>query len=96
MTTLFNSYFFMDIGLLIVYLGLTGILLNRSNLIIAIISIELIFYGLNYYLLTTSLLLQDIEGLVVTFFVLTVAAGESAIALGLLMVYFKVFKNILL
>ena len=86
----------MDIGLIIVYLGLSGILMNKTNLIISIISIEILFYGINYYLLTTSLLIQDMEGLVVSFFILTIAAGESAIALGLLTVYFKKFKNILL
>jgi NADH-quinone oxidoreductase subunit K len=86
----------MEIGLVIVYLGLSGLLLNKSNLIISIICIEIIFYGLNYYLISTSLLIQDIEGLVISIFVLTVAAGESAIALALLMIYFKIFKNILL
>lgn len=96
MNTLFNSHIYIEIGLIIVYLGLSGILLNKSNLIISIISIEIMFYGINYYLITTSLLIQDIEGLVISIFVLTVAAGESAIALALLMIYFKVFKNILL
>lgn len=96
MNTLFNSNIYMDIGLLIVYLGLSGILLNKSNIIVSIISIEIMFFGINYYLVTTSLLLQSIEGLSVSIFVLTVAAAESAVALALLMVYFKVFKNILL
>jgi NADH-quinone oxidoreductase subunit K len=86
----------MEIGLVIVYLGLSGLLLNKSNLIISIICIEIIFYGLNYYLISTSLLIQDMEGLVISIFVLTVAAGESAVALALLMIYFKIFKNILL
>lgn len=96
MNTLFNSNIYMDIGLLIVYLGLSGILLNKSNIIVSIISIEIMFFGINYYLVTTSLLLQSIEGLSISIFILTVAAAESAVALALLMVYFKVFKNILL
>lgn len=96
MNSLFHSTVYVDVGLLIIYLGLSGILLNRSNIIVSIISIEIMFYGINYYLITISLLLQDIEGLVISIFILTVAAAESAIALALLMVYFKVFKNILL
>ena len=96
MNTLFNSNIYIDIGLIIIYLGLSGILLNKSNIIVSIISIEIMFYGINYYLITISLLLQDIEGLVISIFILTVAAAESAVALALLMVYFKVFKNILL
>jgi NADH-quinone oxidoreductase subunit K len=86
----------MEIGLIIIYLGLAGILLNKSNMIVSIISIEIMFYGINYYLMTISLLIQDIEGLIVSIFILTVAASESAVALALLMVYFKIFKNILL
>ena len=86
----------MDIGVIIIYLGLSGILLNKNNIIISIICIEIVFYGMNYYLLTSALATQDLEGLVVSFFILTVAAAESAVALGILMVYFKIFKNILL
>ena len=96
MNTFFNSNIYMDIGIIIIYLGLGGILLNRNNIIISIICIEIVFYGINYYLLTSALIIQDLEGLVVSFFVLTVAAAESAVALGILMVYFKIFKNILL
>ena len=80
----------MEIGLIIIYLGLAGILLNKSNMIVSIISIEIMFYGINYYLMTISLLIQDIEGLIVSIFILTVAASESAVALALLMVYFKI------
>ena len=96
MNILFNSHLYLEIGLIIVYLGLAGILLNKNNIIISIISIEIMFYGINYYLLTSSLLIQDMEGLVLSIFVLTIAAAESAIALALLMIYFKIFKNILL
>lgn len=86
----------MDVGLMIIYLGMAGLLLNQSNIIISIISIEIIFYGVNYYLITVSTLIHDIQGLIISIFVLTSAAGESAIALSLLMVYFKIFSNILL
>lgn len=96
MTFLFNSSTFIDLGLILLYVGLAGVLLNKSNLLISIISIELMFYGINYYTITNSLLLQDIEGFVVSLFILTIAAAESAIALAILMVYFKMFKNILL
>lgn len=96
MNTLFNSTSYTDVGLIIMFLGLSGILLNKSNMIISIISIEIMFYGINYYLVTTSLLIQDLNGLIISIFILTVAAAESAIALALITVYFKLFKNILI
>jgi NADH-quinone oxidoreductase subunit K len=89
-----NSY--IEIGLILFYIGLAGVLLNKSNLLISILSIELMFYGINYYTLLNSLALQNMEGFTVAIFILTVAAAESALALGILMVYFKMFRNILL
>ena len=88
--------YFSDIGLILCFLGVCGILVNRRNIIISIISIEIMFYGLNFYLITTSLYLDDINGQILSLFILTIAAAESAIALALIMSYFKIFKDILL
>ena len=54
------------------------------------------FYGLNFYLITISLYLDDIAGQILSLFILTIAAAESAIALALIMAYFRIFKDILL
>jgi NADH-quinone oxidoreductase subunit K len=88
--------YFTDIGLILCFLGICGILVNKRNIIISIISIEIMFYGLNFYLITISLYLDDISGQILSLFILTIAAAESAIALALVMSYFKIFKDILL
>lgn len=88
--------FFSDIGLILSFLGICGILVNRNNIIISIIAIELMFYGLNFYLVILSLAQDDIAGEIFALFVLTVAAAESAVALALMTIYFKMFKSILL
>ena len=88
--------YFSDIGLILCFLGICGILVNKRNIIISIISIEIMFYGLNFYLITISLYLDDINGQILSLFILTIAAAESAIALALIMSYFKIFKDILL
>lgn len=89
-------HYFSDIGLIICFLGICGILINRRNIILSIICIEIMFYGLNFYLVTVSLYLDDISGQVLALFILTIAAAESAIALALIMSYFKIYKDILL
>ena len=65
------------------------------NILISIISIEMMFYGINIYLITSSLSVSDIGGQLLSLFILTIAAAESAIALALIMSYFKIFKDIL-
>lgn len=91
-----SSSFVNDIGIILIFLGCCGIMINRHNIILSIIGIELIFYGLNFYLITTSLCVKDILGEIFSLFVLTIAAAESALALALMSSYFKIFKNILI
>jgi len=87
---------FIDIGLILSFLGICGILLNIRNILIAIIAIEIMFYGINFYLISISLHNDDITGQILALIILTIAAAESAIALALIMSYFKIFKDILL
>ncbi len=86
----------MEIGIIIVFLGACGILVNKRNILISVISIELMFYGLNFNLISTSLYLDDISGQIFSLFILTLAASESALALALIVAYFRVFYNILI
>lgn len=86
---------FIDVGLILCFLGICGILLNVKNVLISIISIEIMFYGINFYLITVSLYQDDISGQILSLFILTIAAAESAIALALIMSYFKIFRDIL-
>lgn len=93
--TLINLTSFIDIGLILCFLGICGIVSNIKNILISIISIEIMFYGINFYLITLSLYHDDISGQILALFILTIAAAESAIALALIMSYFKIFKDIL-
>ena len=70
-------------------LGVLGIFINRKNVIIILMSIELILLAVNINLVAFSAYLQDIHGQVFAMFVLTVAAGEAAIGLAILVIYFR-------
>lgn len=76
------------------FLGAGGVLVNKRNILISVISIELMFYGLNFYLISLSICLDDILGELFSLMVLTLAAAESALALALIMAYFRIFFNI--
>ena len=86
----------LNAGLFIIFLGACGVLVNKRNILISVISIELMFYGLNFYLITLSIFLDDILGEVLSLMVLTLAAAESALALALIMAYFRIYENILI
>jgi len=75
-------------------IGLLGIMLNRSNIISVLMSIELMLLAVNLNFITYSVYLDDLFGQVFAIFVLTVAAAESAIGLAILVVYFRVRGSI--
>ncbi len=70
-------------------IGVLGIFLNRKNIIIILMSIELILLAVNLNLVAFSAFLGDLTGQVFALFVLTVAAAEAAIGLAILVVYFR-------
>ncbi|MBC9031566.1 NADH-quinone oxidoreductase subunit NuoK [Sphingomonas sp. JC676] len=70
-------------------LGVLGIFMNRKNLIIILMAIELILLAVNLNLVAFSNFLGDLVGQVFAMFVLTVAAGEAAIGLAILVIYFR-------
>jgi NADH-quinone oxidoreductase subunit K len=70
-------------------LGVLGIFLNRKNVIIILMAIELILLSVNLNLVAFSAFLQDLTGQIFAMFVLTVAAGEAAIGLAILVIYFR-------
>jgi NADH-quinone oxidoreductase subunit K len=75
-------------GILLV-IGVFGIFLNRKNVIIILMSIELILLAVNLNLVAFSSALNDLTGQVMAMFVLTVAAAEAAIGLAIVLVYFR-------
>ena len=70
-------------------LGMIGIFLNRKNVIVILMSIELILLAVNINLVSFSIFLQDIVGQVFTMLILTVAAAEAAIGLAIIVVYYR-------
>lgn len=71
-------------------LGIWGIFLNRKNIIVMLMSIELMLLAVNLNLCIFSVYLDDLIGQIFALLVLTVAAAESAIGLALLVVYYRV------
>ena len=69
--------------------GVVGIFINRKNVIIILMSIELILLAVNINLVAFSSFAHDLVGQVFAMFVLTVAAGEAAIGLAILVIYFR-------
>jgi NADH-quinone oxidoreductase subunit K len=80
---------YLFVGALVFIIGVLGIFLNRKNVIIILMSIELILLSVSINFVTFSVFLGDLFGQVFVMFVLTVAAAESAIGLAILMVYFR-------
>lgn len=70
-------------------LGVLGIFINRKNIIVILMAIELILLSVNLNLVAFSAFLGDLGGQVFAMFVLTVAAGEAAIGLAILVIYFR-------
>ena len=80
---------FLVVSAILLVLGIFGIFLNRKNVIIILMSIELILLAVNINLVTFSTFLHDVVGQLFAMFVLTVAAAEAAIGLAILVVYFR-------
>ncbi len=80
---------YLTVAAVLFALGIFGIFLNRKNVIIILMSIELILLAVNINLVAFSWSLQDLTGQIFAMFVLTVAAAEAAIGLAILMVYFR-------
>lgn len=79
----------------LITISFLGIILNRSNIIMTFISIEMMLLGINFLFVIHSHFLDDIMGQVYSLLFLTIGAAESAIGLGLLMLFFRVRKDIL-
>ncbi len=80
---------YLTLAAILFTLGIFGIFLNRRNVIIILMSIELMLLAVNINLVAFSVFLGDLVGQVFTMFVLTVAAAEAAIGLAILVVYFR-------
>ena len=80
---------FLVVAAIIFALGIFGIFLNRKNIIIILMSVELMLLAVNINFVAFSTVLHDLVGQVFALFVLTVAAAEAAIGLAILVIYFR-------
>ncbi len=80
---------YLVLGAILFCLSVAGIFLNRKNVIILLMSIELMLLAVNFNFIAFSRFLGDTAGQVFVFFILTVAAAESAIGLAILVVLFR-------
>ncbi len=80
---------YLTVSAILLVLGIFGIFLNRKNVIIILMSVELILLAVNLNLVAFSAALDDLVGQMFAMFVLTVAAAEAAIGLAILVVYFR-------
>ena len=79
-----SSAFLFALSTTVFFIGIFGILLNRRNLILMLMAIELILLAVNFNLIVFSRILGDSVGQIMVFFIMTVAAVESAIGLAIL------------
>ena len=80
---------YLTLGAIIFTIGVLGIFLNRKNVIVILMSIELIFLAVNINLVSFSIFLNDLNGQIFTLFILTVAAAEAAIGLAIIVAYYR-------
>ena len=75
-------------------IGVMGVVFNRKSILLVLLCLELLLLAINLQFLSLASLLHDVEGQIFAFFVLTVAAAESAIGLALLVVYYRLMGTI--
>ena len=80
---------FLSLGAVLFALSVVGIFLNRKNLIVLLMAIELMLLAVNTNFVAFSYYLHDMQGQIFVFFILTVAAAESAIGLAILVLLFR-------
>jgi NADH-quinone oxidoreductase subunit K len=80
---------FIAVGAVLFVLGVLGIFINRKNVIVILMSIELILLAVNINMVAFSAFMEDLTGQIFAMLVLTVAAAEAAIGLAILVIYFR-------
>ncbi len=85
---------FLVLGALLFAIGVVGIFMNRKNLIVLLMAIELMLLAVNMNFIAFAHFLNDLSGQVFVFFILTVAAAESAIGLAILVALFRNLRSI--
>lgn len=85
----FILYKYLILSLIIFFIGVVGIFITRRNIIIIIMSIELMLLAVNILFIFLSIYLDDIIGQIFSLYILTIAAAESSIGLALIVIYYR-------
>lgn len=85
---------YLILGVILFSIAVMGIFLNRRNLLVLLMSIELMLLAINMNFIAFSHYFGDIAGQIFVFFILTVAASETAIGLGILMILFRKIRSV--
>jgi NADH-quinone oxidoreductase subunit K len=85
---------YLSLAAILFAIGIFGIFLNRKNIIVILMSLEVMLLAVNINLVAFSVQLNDLVGQVFAMFILTVAAAEAAIGLAILVVYFRIRGSI--
>ena len=80
---------YLSLGAIIFTIGIVGIFLNRKNIIVILMSIELILLAVNINLVSFSIFMNDLTGQIFTLFILTIDSAEAAIGLAIIVVYYR-------
>jgi len=89
-----NINYILNVTSIVFFIGLIGIVLNRKNILIIIMSIELLLLAVNLNFAALSIYLDDIVGQIFILFILTIAATESAIGLAVITVFYRLKNSI--
>jgi len=89
-----NITYILNLTSIVFFIGLIGIVLNRKNILIIIMSIELLLLAINLNFASFSIYLDDIIGQIFVLFILTIAAAESAIGLAIITIFYKLKNSI--
>jgi NADH-quinone oxidoreductase subunit K len=89
-----NINYILNIVVTLFLIGALGLVLNRKNILITLMSIELMLLAVNLNFVIFSIYLDDITGYVFVLFILTIAAAESAIGLAILTIYYRLKNTI--
>lgn len=86
---------YINISLLLFLISILGIFLNQKNILVMLMSLEMMFLTISFSLVFSSIYLDDIIGQIFSLLILTIAAAESSIGLAILVIYYRVRSNIL-
>ena len=89
MSFLFVLFYYLN-ALLLFLVGILGIIINKKNVIILLMSLELMLLGINMSFITSSIYLDDLIGQIFPLFIITIAAAESAIGLAILITFYRI------